>query len=478
MNDNYLNLIPELKKIEHTSKFIAKKVLSQLTEFTGQYSSALFWKLCSILYLIHSEEEKLHKFKQWLLTAVTLNLPSEQKIDPFLKAVFTNNTEQIRIHGQEISQYITVLSYRSNVNPYSTTDVPQYFKDISYNFSDKQITGEDLWHLLTNDINPMEKYNLPWIVLLGLYFWYCTETPFDISQAINAFCATRISRNNREHRNDSNAIYYLLNYYSHNENNFINILSSLQHVDAFFFLNIFTAIESRPVDHKEFVFAANNAAYTLIQRKKWEYAALVYDIIGETDKMKAIIAQNASPALEMDEHEQNLVRMGIPEQNLLQGKMNKASYNYQFFSQQETLGQLGTAIDIAFATGDITQAHNLIFNEYIPLMSELGEEMLRALQWVDLFKDRTSTLSPEMVEDVDVLGCVSKAVNGVLLSQNELDFVCRKLGEKWETFSFRREISSLLLEQNGAAQLLERYHVDAVPQDELSSVLAKVNHKH
>ena len=470
MNTYYLNLIPELKNIEYKSKFVAKEILSKLKDNTGHSFSFLFWRLCSILYLTETDEERLDQFEKWLVSAVSISLPTE-KIDPFLKAIFTNNRQQYQILSQEYSPYLPVLMPRAKTNRFSNSEIPDYFKSKKFSYGSKEITGEDVWKLLTNDINVLEKYNLPWILLFALYFWYCAEIPENISHTINAFCALQISQN-KEKRNENNPIYHLLNYYSQYEKDFSKIITSLTHIDAFFFLNIFTAIEEKPVNHKQFCYVANNAAAVLVNKKHWEYAVVVYNIIGETEKAQLIIQVNSSANLEMTENEKNLIEnLNVSEQNVLQAKANKAAYVYQFLSGKDKLNAIGTAIDLSFAAENYNQAYYLIFKEYIPLMSELGDDMLKALQWADLFKGQTFT--KEMDEDIKALQIISNATNGMQISQNDLEFIASKMEQKWETFSLRRDVCSLLLQQEDSANYLK--NVDAVPRDELVSVLAKQN---
>ena len=469
MNLNYLNLIPQLKNIEYKSKFVAKEILSQLKELTGQSTSFLFWRLCAILYLAETDEERLDQFEKWLITAVSTALPVE-KIHPFLKAIFTNNRQQYQILAHEYSQFLPILTPRAKSNRFTTNQIPEYIKTQIFQYGEQEISGEDLWKLLTNDISVLEKFNMPWIVLFGLYFWYCAEIPANISHTINAFCALPISQNNRKKRNDTNSLYHILNYYSQYEKDFSQIIASLSHVDAFFFLNIFTAIEEKPVNHKQFCYVANNAAAVLVNKKHWEYAAVVYNIIGETEKAQLLIQQNSSTGYDMTNNEKNLSEnLSVNEQNILQGKANKAAYTYQLLSGNEKLNALRTAIELCFAAEDINQAYYLIFKEYIPLMSELGDDMLSALQWAEQFKDKG--LSKEMENDIRVLQIISNATNGMRLSQNDLQFIGSMLEQKWETFSFRRDVCSLLLQQEEAANYLQ--NVDAVPRDELVSILAK-----
>ena len=76
-----------------------------------------------------------------------------------------------------------------------------------------------------------------------------------------------------------------------------------------------------------------------------------------------------------------------------------------------------------------------------------------------------------MQSNIKILEIVSDAVNGQTISADNVRFIAQKLENKWGTLAFRRDICSLLLQQKDTAPYLA--NVDAVPKDELYSILAK-----
>ena len=461
MMNSFYSLIPKLKGIEFVK---AKELLGMVAEASKCGECANFWELCRILRNA-SIDERNKMFSQWIARVVSLKLPKE--IDPYIKALFTNNTEEARKIGETISPLLGLLVSSEHNQKLKHEKVPEFFNEKKFKYGTQEITGGDVWMLLTTKFDQLSKYDFPKIIIFALFFFYGGYS--DLTLAITNFKKFNTLQNDKK----ADRIMAFLSVYDKpkiEKSDILMVSKLLPPVDAFFFLKLFSVIDDVKLNDSIFTSAANNAAYVLIKKGSWEYAVAIYNTVDQEEKAKLVMEQNSSTELEMTNNELRLIEeIKVPEDDLLEAKAKKAFYECQFARDNEKLDKIASAIDLSFNAKNIEQAHYLLFNEYIPLMSELGEDMLRAIQYVDVFE--AHPLGQAIKSDVDVLKCVSMALNEEAIPAALLETVSNKLREGWGTFAFRREICSLLLHQNVDLKYIDG--IDAVPKDEFKSNLEK-----
>jgi hypothetical protein len=115
--------------------------------------------------------------------------------------------------------------------------------------------------------------------------------------------------------------------------------------------------------------------------------------------------------------------------------------------------------------GRFDDACRELFENYVPIMTELGEGEEHAFAFALRLMD---CVSPENREDCVLMDAVRRAAGGGRLDFGEVHMIGKKLKEGWQSFALRRRICGILMDQAGAYAALST--VDAVPIGELLAI--------
>ena len=129
---------------------------------------------------------------------------------------------------------------------------------------------------------------------------------------------------------------------------------------------------------------------------------------------------------------------------------------------QEKIGKLEEAVDLNMELERWNDAHRLIFEEYIPLMTLLGMNSTKKVYvWCMVLIGHLD--GDDERTDCFVIDAMRRVDAGEILREEEIEKIADVFRDRWGTFALRREICKELLNQPNAANYLQ--DVDACPKD-------------
>lgn len=464
-------IVSRLHDIGYTD---VKDILSQIVGLKLDDNQRMFWELFDILYnpqslpdkfVNHDNDDQQNQperpvteiqqdyFAAWLETATKAIIPIQ--CDNFIRALFTHDRDTANKLGQEFFPYIPLLTAtKFNKLP---EQVPESFINKTFQFGPIQLKGEDVWNMLICRFECMLKYNISWIFIFALQYWYCSQTG-DIVTCFKSFSLITDKNLEQEEKNDPN--YQLLLKFAVNHMDLIEIAAVLPPLDAHIFMHLTSVLFNEKISPDLTRHIADYAAAELIAHNQWEYAASVYKTHNYRMEADFVIAKYCDPTIQMNDNEKRLIEeLGISEDILLLNKSRKAAYVAFLYSSKTKLQKLATAIDLFFLAHDANTAAQLIFTEYIPLAAQLGENLQDAAQWLNHLN--SNQVEPKYSTDIRVL----ETING---NSRFVSDTCSALEQGYSTYVVRREICNILLKNKANARLLR--NVDAAPKLELLSL--------
>ncbi|EAX92607.1 hypothetical protein TVAG_178840 [Trichomonas vaginalis G3] len=448
--DTLAGIVPRLSGLGYAD---AKQILGEIPAKSMRDESHMFWDLFNIMY---NSENKQTDLTLWLESVTKCLIPTS--CDPFIRALFTHDSKTYLSLGQEISEFILLIT--STKFNKMTVQIPDFLSEKSFQFGPIKIKGEDIWNMLISKLDSMLKYNLSWILIFAIHYWYCSETD-DIETCFKQF--SLISDKNLEVEENNDPIYHLLRKYSNENISIVQICNILQPLDAYAFASIASVLFKEQIQQNILNNLVNNAAADLITNDLWEYSSSLYMSRGLNMEGNFVITKFCNPLIQMNENEKRLVEdLKIPEDALYMAKAMKASYIALLYTSKDKLEKLSTAIDLCFLAHNTATAYKLVFNEFLPLAIELGVPIQEIAHWSQPFKSHP--FDPTFADHLAVLDVIS----GLPYDPANIS---RILANEWSTFAVRREVAKIMLKNPVNAQFLQ--NVDAAPKLEILSNLAQ-----
>jgi hypothetical protein len=204
----------------------------------------------------------------------------------------------------------------------------------------------------------------------------------------------------------------------------------------------------------------------LMAIRRWELAVQVLQQYGLVEEVGEIIKQECVASSKLNEEERFLIEeVGIDELTIIELKVRKLRYAAEFLRREERLGSYRHVIELLIRSERYQEACEVLFGEFVPLMTELGLVEEDAFMWAARL---LNYVYDESREDCIVLDGVWRGLNGERLEGWEMELIGRKLQEKWQSFALRRWICNKLIDQPGGIRTFGM--VDAVPIDKLRRI--------
>jgi len=451
-------LIPLLKDITYSS---AKKLLGDISNVKQGSSEANFWTLFSLLWSSNDDDTIQSEISKWLRESINDTIPTD--CDPFIRALFLHDESVFSI-GASISPYIPLVLSGGKIPKDVPISVPSFLSSSVYKFGTLYIPGKAIWELINGNFDEIEAIDLDTLLSFALYMWYCVGNN-DLKSAILLFTGKRkydgLSKK-------SDPIFLLLRYFASSDVSISSISSSIPPIDSLFFTVVFSALISKALSNMEIRFVLNLLSSQLFAVDLWGYSAGAYYQFGLIDECSYVIDSHCSDSILLSFNESVLTKsFGFEEKKVYYSKSKKLMYfSYLLPKNEARLEHIAKAIDLALKAEAIDLAHDSLFSHYIPLMSYLGIQDLKALEWSE--KLSIHSFQGKMFVDVFMMVSLKKMIQDDF-SNLDIQKIASHLRNGWGNFPLRREICARLLTHPGACQFLEG--IDALPMDDYLAAL-------
>ena len=436
----------------HVSYVRARDLLGEIVAARQGTDLESFWSLCALLWTGVGDDGA------WLRLAVSRLLP--EACDPFLVAFFTHDVPALMAHSEEISKFLKVVCAAPVGDRVRNVPVPPFLLDRKFRLNGCMCSGEIVWKVLTGNVSAVKSLGLCSLVAFALHFWYNSEDS-DLVSAFHTFCALDVVENTK-----NDPILALLMCHCEGVGSFADIGFCLPAVDGYIFEHFARVFKDSSDVQLESVLMC---VQKLVDCGQWPQAVAILSREGQTQRAQQLVGIWCFAGKEMMDDERRLLdEAWYDRQLLIQAKIAKLAYLLEMNkSKRDKIRMVEESIDLNMELGRWNNSHQLIFEEFIPLMTEIGENSIRRVyEWCSVLKGQLDGEDQQV--DCFIIDAMSRVEAGERLLDHELEKIKERLLSRWGTFALRREMCRELLKQPDAAQYLQ--FVDACPKDYLTSL--------
>lgn len=434
-------------EVPSVSRGRAWDLIGQMIEAHRGTDLESFWSLCKLVWSPDGGD------RAWLRAAVERIIPA--RCHPFLRALLTNDRDALAAESREISQFLSVVCAAPIGDRLSDLPVPEFLTGKEFEFDGVKCSGDIVWAALTGRAKAVRPLGMDWLAVFALHFWYGVEDT-DLVSAFHTFYSGDIITSTH-----NDPMLSLLTCHCEGEGRYLDVSVCLPPVDGYVFEHLARVLSGGPEVGPA---SLMRCVQRLIEDGMWPQGVALLSWEGHEEKAQQLVTMFCSPGREVVDGERRLLdEVWYPREKLLEAKIAKLNYVMELSAtKKEKIGKLEEAVDLNMELERWDDAHRLIFEEYIPLMTLLGMNSTKKVYvWCMVLIGHLD--GDDERTDCFVIDAMRRVDAGEILREEEIEKIADVFRDRWGTFALRREICKELLNQPNAANYLQ--DVDACPKD-------------